>query len=143
MRRPRLIELPVADVAAAARFYAAALPIESVQETAQGSVEVWLVGGALALHVVDERDHAPSRADRDQIERGRTPRMEIFADDVDARAARLVRLGARVAARYAPDGAGGAREIGEAEGPAHAALVVDPWGHAWLVTRPDDEEDLP
>jgi hypothetical protein len=141
MRSPRLIELPVADVAAAARFYAAALPVESVLETPSGSIEVWLVGGALALHVVDERAHAPSREGRDQIERGRTPRLEIFDDDVEARALRLTALGARVTARYAPDGGGGARELADGDGPAHAAKLVDPWGHAWLVVRPDDEEE--
>lgn len=140
MRSPLYLDVAVPDVAAAVRFYERAFSPETVLDGPNGSVEIWLVAeGALALRVVDERAHVPDLRTLMGYEKGRTPRLELVAEDVEARVAKLERAGATVRARLVRGADGALRERTEGDGPALAAYVLDPFGHLWAIAGPDDE----
>lgn len=148
MRSPLTLELAVSDVAAAKRFYQRAFSPDTVLDGPNGAVDIWLVAeGALVLRVVARPDGSPGDApspDRAYV-KGRTPRLEIVADDdVDARVAKLVKLGATVARRLARGDDGALHDCAEGQ-PAQVAHVLDPFGHLWAIVSSDaaqDEEDL-
>lgn len=120
MRSVLRFDVEVSDVDAAVRFYRASFAPESVLETGSGAVELWLSAeGGPVLRVVDERTNVPTRRDRDLYARGRTPRMELVVDDVDAWVDRMAAAGAMVRR--------------EREGPARRVMVRDPFGHVWAI----------
>lgn len=123
MRAPLTLDVAVPDVPVAVNFYTRALAPESVLDMPSGAVELWLVpGGGLVLRIVDERTHAPSRRDRDLYVKGTTPRLELVVEDVEDRVAKMTDAGATLRERRGRD-----------------ALVIDPFGHAWVIAAPADE----
>ncbi|MFT3775754.1 MAG: VOC family protein [Minicystis sp.] len=143
MKTPLYLDVAVSDVSAAVRFYEEALAPESTLETPSGAVELWLVaGGGLALRVIAEAAHVPSRADRDMYVKGKTPRLELVVDDVDARVDRLAVAGAIVKARLVAGEDGALRARREGEGPTRYAQVLDPFGHLWAIAAADAEEEM-
>ena len=142
MRTPLYLDVAVPDVAAAVRFYRRAFSPDTVLDGPSRSVEIWLVAeGALVLRVVDEASHAPEMRERMSYEKGKTPRLEIVAEDVDARVDRLALLGATVRARLTRGEDGRLRARIEGDGPTRSAHVVDPFGHLWAIASADDEDD--
>jgi uncharacterized glyoxalase superfamily protein PhnB len=142
MRAPTYLDVAVPDVTAAVRFYRRAFSPETVLDGPNGSVEIWLVAeGVLSLRVLDEKSHAPEMREHVSYEKGKTPRLEIVAEDVDARVDALVKLGATVRTRLVRGKDGKPRERAEGDEPTGYAHVVDPFGHLWAIASADEEDE--
>lgn len=140
MTSPLYIDLHVPDVAAAARFYEQALEPEVVRADASGAVEMKLLAEShVVLRVIDEAQHPPSSADRRFYTKGKTPRLEIVTNDVDARVARLLSAGATARTLLVPGEDGVLRSRREGDGPTRYAQIKDPFGHLWAIAAADDE----
>jgi hypothetical protein len=127
------LDVAVGDMPAATRSYGtvfAAVP----EVDASGTTALQLRDG-FGLRIVEEDGHAPGRGDAAHYQRGRTPRLELRVDDVDAALSRWVGAGARVCSRLVPGPDGVLRRAGDGEHGCVYAHVIDPFGHLWALSR--------
>src|SRR5262245_46386279 len=118
------LDVPVPNVAAAVAFYVRAFGVEPAPPDATGACA--LVWGSVVLRVCDEATHVPDDSDRIYYDKGRTPRLEMRVDDVDA----AVECAAAAGARSFP------RSPSSDGSPGHIyAQVLDPFGHLWSFKR--------
>lgn len=119
------LDVPVPDVAAAVAFYARAFDLLPSHPDATGACEIGIEDD-LVLRVCDEATHVPRGSDPISYKKGRTPRLELRVDDVDAAVECATAAGARELVRLSPsDGSAG----------HWYAQILDPFGHLWSFKR--------
>lgn len=107
------------DVGAAVRFYCEIFGLGADDVELDGPTAVLRVGDDLRLRVLPEGPPGRSYA------RGKTPRLKLRVDDVDARLTRWVAAGMTVLARLT-DGS---------DALCAYAQLLDPYGHLWALSR--------
>jgi predicted enzyme related to lactoylglutathione lyase len=112
------VDVPVADVAAAERFYREAFDLTAPGSDAAGGGR-WLALTGVTLRICDRSTHVPNAADARYYQMGRVPRLELRVDDLEESLARAVRAGAVACARVPSEGA------------LRYAQIIDPFGHKW------------
>jgi uncharacterized glyoxalase superfamily protein PhnB len=140
--RSLFVDVPVADVAAAVRFYRAAfeaIPVESTDPALPADAVTLALGdrpGATVLRVFDERTYvAPARTARSPYTKGKVPRMELRVDDVDEWLTRALRAGATPRTRLVTGTDGVGRASANTDQTASYAQFVDPFGHVWALAE--------
>jgi uncharacterized glyoxalase superfamily protein PhnB len=118
------LDVPVPNVAVAVAFYARAFDVEPSPPDVTGACEFGFED--VVLRVCDEATHIPRGSDPMFYKKGRTPRLELRVEDVDAAVATATAAGARELFRLPPsDGS-----------PGHVyAHILDPFGHLWSFAR--------